>query len=109
MGMTVAGRVSVGLTVVLWTLLSALPSTPAETTPRGTLHRRFLRVDVEECHEAITQYRSALDDVTTNLRAYAQCVSDSRGKDDCSVEFSGLQSAQDDFESAVSSYQSDCD
>jgi hypothetical protein len=30
------------------------------------------------------------------------------GKDDCSSEFGSLQSAQSDFESAVSDYESEC-
>lgn len=67
-----------------------------------------LRIDVEECQDALVAYRSATADVLNNLHIYGQCVADSRGTDDCSGEFGGLQSAQDDFETAVSSYQSDC-
>jgi hypothetical protein len=57
--------------------------------------------DPRECREAIDRYNSAISDVSTALRRYASCVSDSRGHDDCSSEFSSLRSAQDDFESAV--------
>ena len=64
--------------------------------------------DPEECREAIDRYNSAISDVSTALRRYASCVSDSRGHDDCSIEFHHLRSAQDDFESAVSDYQSEC-
>jgi hypothetical protein len=39
---------------------------------------------------------------------HAVVHADSRGHDDCPSEFHRLRSAQDDFESAVSSYQSDC-
>lgn len=66
------------------------------------------RADVEECGEAVAQYNVALSDLENALRRYARCVADSRGHDDCSVEFSQLQSAQDDFESAVSQYESEC-
>jgi hypothetical protein len=35
-------------------------------------------------------------------------VSQSNGRDDCSREFSGLRSAQDNFELAVSEFDRDC-
>jgi hypothetical protein len=66
------------------------------------------RSDTTECQEALDQYNAALSDVVHALRGYSRCVSDSKGHDDCSIEFSRLQSAQNDFESAVSNYQSDC-
>jgi hypothetical protein len=62
----------------------------------------------QACRDAIDSYKSAISDVSTALRTYASCVSDSQGHDDCSSEFSSLRSAQDDFESAVSEYQSEC-
>jgi len=61
------------------------------------------------CREALDQYQSAKSDASDALRAYATCVSDSKGHDDCSSEFSTLHSAQDDFESAVSEYESECE
>ena len=64
--------------------------------------------DPQECGEAASRYNSSLDDVSSALRSYTMCVSDSRGHDDCSLEFSTLQSAQDDFESAVSEYETEC-
>jgi hypothetical protein len=64
--------------------------------------------DPEECREAIDQYKMAIDDISPVLKRYAGCVSDSRGHDDRSSEFRRLRSAQDDFESAVSSYESEC-
>ena len=66
------------------------------------------RSDTTDCQEALDQYNAALTDVAHALRSYSHCVSDSKGHDDCSVEFSRLQSAQSDFESAVSNYQNDC-
>jgi len=65
--------------------------------------------DTEACQEAIDQFKSARSDVDSDLTSYASCVSDSDGHDDCSSEFSTVQSAQSDFESAVSSYESDCE
>jgi hypothetical protein len=67
------------------------------------------RADPEECRDAIDKYKSAIDDVSEALRRYANCISNSRGHDDCSSEFRRLRNAQDDFESAVSAYESDCD
>jgi hypothetical protein len=66
------------------------------------------RSDTDECRDALEHYQSARSDVSSALRHYGQCVSDSKGHDDCSVEFSTLHSAQDDFESAVSEYQDKC-
>jgi hypothetical protein len=62
----------------------------------------------EECREAIDHYASAKSDVGDALCTYANCVSGSQGRDDCSSEFSTIRSAQDDFESAVSSYETEC-
>jgi hypothetical protein len=61
-----------------------------------------------ECQEAITDYKSARSDISTALQLYANCVASSDGHDDCSSEFEALKSAQDDFEDAVSRYDSDC-
>jgi hypothetical protein len=66
------------------------------------------RSDTDECREALDHYNSARSDVSSALRQYERCVSDSKGHDDCASEFSTLHSAQDDFESAVSEYQSNC-
>lgn len=66
------------------------------------------RADPEECQDAISEYKSATDDISTALVAYTNCVSSSRGHDDCSSEFETLKSAQDDFEDAVSKYESEC-
>jgi hypothetical protein len=62
----------------------------------------------EECQEALDKYNNAASDVADHLRTYANCLSGSGGHDDCSSEFSRLHSAQDDLESAVSAYKSDC-
>jgi hypothetical protein len=64
--------------------------------------------DPESCRDATDQYSSAKSDVASALRAYASCIGGSDGHDDCSSEFSTLQSAQSDFESAVSDYESEC-
>jgi hypothetical protein len=62
----------------------------------------------EECRDAIDRYKSAVDDISQALKRYASCVQDSNGRDDCSSEFRRLRNAQNDFESAVSSYESEC-
>jgi tetratricopeptide (TPR) repeat protein len=61
------------------------------------------------CREAIDRYNSAINDISSYVRRYANCVSNSRGRDNCYSEFRRLKSAQDDFESAVSNYRSDCE
>ena len=72
------------------------------------LYGNVARSDTDECRDALDHYNSARSDVSSALRQYGRCVSDSKGHDDCSVEFSTLHSAQDDFESAVSEYQDKC-
>ena len=66
------------------------------------------RSDTDECRDALDHYNAARSDVSSALRQYGRCVSDSKGHDDCATEFSTLHSAQDDFESAVSEYQDKC-
>lgn len=62
-----------------------------------------------ECADAVDEYNSAIEEVGSRLRRYSSCVESSRGSDDCDYEFRRLRSAQDDFASAVGSYQADCD
>jgi hypothetical protein len=64
--------------------------------------------DPAACSDAADGYNSAANDVTDALQSYAGCVDSSEGHDDCSAEFSQLQTAQDDFESAVSDYDTEC-
>ena len=66
------------------------------------------RSDTDECRDALDHYHAARSAVSSALRQYGRCVSDSKGRDDCASEFSTLHSAQDDFESAVSEYQDKC-
>lgn len=61
-----------------------------------------------DCSDATASYNSAVDDISTYLKRYVQCVSSSDGNDDCSTEFRRLKNAQSDFESAVSDHQSYC-
>jgi len=63
----------------------------------------------DECQDAISSYNSAISDISSTLRRYTSCVSNSNGRDDCSSEFRRLKNAQSDFESAVSNYRSECD
>jgi hypothetical protein len=61
-----------------------------------------------ECQDAVAEYKSAMSDISTALQAYTDCLSTSQGHDDCSTDFETLRSAQDDLESAVSEYESEC-
>ena len=62
-----------------------------------------------QCKYAADSYNSAVDSIGYALKRYARCVEGSAGSDDCSLEFRRLRSAQSDFESAVSSYRSECE
>ncbi|HEX8569615.1 MAG TPA: hypothetical protein VF699_06800 [Caulobacteraceae bacterium] len=61
-----------------------------------------------DCERAAEAYKSALGKIDTALRAYADCVSASRGKDACSPEFRRLRTAQTDFEEAVDAIRARC-
>jgi len=62
----------------------------------------------EECQGALDTYNAAISDVASAKEDYDNCTSSNDGEDDCSSEFEGLKSAQDDLESAVSDYQANC-
>ena len=66
------------------------------------------RSETDECRNAQEHFKSAKSDVSSALRQYGRCVTDSKGHDDCAYEFSTLHSARDDFEAAVSEYQDKC-
>lgn len=74
----------------------------------GVLAGLFGPIAHADCRVATDAYNSAIDDVAFTLKRYATCVSESKGRDDCSSEFRRLRSAQDDFESAVSAVGSEC-
>ena len=74
----------------------------------SALSLMVVKADTAACKDAIDQYNSARSDIADTLRRYASCAANSDGHDDCSSEFRRLKSAQDDFESAVSEYESEC-
>jgi hypothetical protein len=61
-----------------------------------------------ECHVAVDSYNSAIESVFNAVRQYMKCMADREGHDDCSSLFRQLQGAQDDFESAVATWRSEC-
>ena len=69
---------------------------------------RPVQADPAGCEDAANGYNSAASDVGAAVQDYSNCVDGSQGHDDCSSEFGSLQSAQDDFETAVSNYESEC-
>ena len=74
----------------------------------GLLQVSAALADTKECQDALNHYKTAASDVSHHLRTYGSCTSESSGHDDCSSEFSGLRSAQDDFKRAVSLSRSSC-
>lgn len=64
--------------------------------------------DATQCRYTVDNYNDAVSEISTRLRRYSSCVSGSMGTDDCSSEFRRLRSAQSDFETYVSEYQSYC-
>ena len=66
-------------------------------------------VAVAQCEDAVDSYNGAVSEIEYQLGRYTRCLSNSAGEDDCNSEFRRLRSAQDDFESAVSSYRDECE
>ena len=66
------------------------------------------RAGVEDCRIAIDQFTSARSELRDALVNYSRCLASSDGHDDCSLEFSMVQSNHDEFEAAVVEYGSEC-
>jgi hypothetical protein len=62
----------------------------------------------DECQDTIDTYNRRMRDLDSSIRRYFPCVQSSRGRDDCSSEYSRVRSEQDDFERAVRDYTSEC-
>lgn len=62
-----------------------------------------------DCGDAVSAYNSATSEIESRLRRYVGCIEGSQGQDDCYAEFRRLKSAQDEFETAVNEYQSECE
>jgi len=59
----------------------------------------------DECGDAVHKYQSAENALSSALAVYGDCIADSRGRDECSNEFSHLDSANENFSFAVSNYK----
>jgi hypothetical protein len=68
----------------------------------------LVAADQETCRGAVFIFKSTQSTVGDYLRRYVSCLSRNDGRSDCSIEFSRLRSAQEDFEKAVSDYQREC-
>lgn len=62
----------------------------------------------DECREVISEFNLAVNEISSTLKRYTTCISDSQGHDDCSIQFKRLKSAQGDFENAVARYETEC-
>ena len=61
-----------------------------------------------ECVNAARGYAAIFTRVTDALRAYEQCVTTSRARNQCAEEFDNLDDAQRDFEDAVTRFEKAC-
>ena len=66
------------------------------------------RADSQGCSDAVDSYNSAIGEIGGRLKRYGNCLAASQGHDDCSSEFRRLKSLQNDFETAVSNFQAEC-
>jgi len=81
--------------ICLTSLLLAATTAPARSAP-------------DDCREAKHTYREAIQALSRALRTYTSCVSLSRGEDDCAVAFVDVESAQREFEDAVTHVRDEC-
>jgi hypothetical protein len=61
-----------------------------------------------ECVNAARAYAAIFARVTDALRAYEQCLTASRARNQCAEEFDNLDDAQRDFEDAVTRFEKAC-
>jgi hypothetical protein len=64
--------------------------------------------DSEECADARRRAERAASELADYARRLRTCAESNDFTNDCSTEFRRVRSAQDDYESAVSSVSSDC-
>lgn len=65
--------------------------------------------DSRECAQATNRYDMNRASAFDALRSYGNCLSRDDGRDECERQFSALDSAQNNFESAVSNFRDDCE
>ena len=65
--------------------------------------------DDTDCCDAIDDADSSSDDLESSAQSLATCASNDDYSDDCWSEFTSVQSAHSDYESAVSDVDSNCD
>lgn len=61
------------------------------------------------CRDALDRAESAASELADRARRLRNCAEAQDYSDDCDTEFRRTRSAHDDYESAVSSVQSECD
>ena len=64
--------------------------------------------DTTECEVAAERYNAALAKIDTAMREYTKCLSTSRGRQDCKVQFRSLVAAQDEFADSVDVARAKC-
>ena len=62
----------------------------------------------DECGDAVRDYNDVLAQLHTANDEFTACVADSLGRKACAKEFTRLQSAYRQFESAVAMYTRQC-
>jgi hypothetical protein len=65
----------------------------------------------QDCRDAKHAYKEARDEIPDYLKRYASCVASasSSNVEDCESQFEQLKQAQEEFEDAASTIQSECD
>ena len=61
------------------------------------------------CQDAMARVESIADELADKSKRLRNCAESKNFSDDCSSEFRRVRSAQGDYESAVSTYKSECE
>jgi len=64
--------------------------------------------EIEECQEAKNEVREYQEDLIRYTKKLYECVNNSNYKDDCYFEFRKVKSIYNDFESAISAVDNEC-
>jgi hypothetical protein len=86
-------RVHSGLLAALWAI---------------TIPQVFAAEPTPACEDATRQYERVARDLGAAIQRYTTCVSGSRGRNACSVEFSQVRATQATFEDAVAALRRTC-
>lgn len=62
----------------------------------------------QDCSAAVDRFNATVRQFEWPMRQFANCLSYSKGRDDCANEFRHVRAAYDDYEAAVARFRREC-